>query len=71
VTVEVTPPLSVNRPAILSFQADPSTINPGEAAVLHWHTANTQRVALDGKSVPPARGNETAKSGWWQFRYTR
>jgi hypothetical protein len=46
--------LAVNRPAILSFQADPSTINPGEAAVLHWHTANAHRVALDGKSVPPA-----------------
>lgn len=54
VTVEVTAPLAVNRPAILSFQADPSTINPGEAAVLHWHTANAHRVALDGKSVPPA-----------------
>lgn len=54
VAVRVRPPQAAAPPEILGFEADRSPIRVGEVVTLHWHTANAQRVMLDGKPVAAA-----------------
>lgn len=58
VTFTITRTSTSAAPSILSFSADPSTIDPGQTAALSWSTFNATSVSIDnGVGSQPVTGN--------------